>query len=81
MKKFKNELLLKKWIKLIMSIYNGENYYEKLRQQDEKICEKDYINILKKQLELLKIRLPNFKNLTIANLENFTFMTKLANFL
>ena len=81
MKKFKNELLLKKWTKLIMSIYNGQNYYEKLREQDEKLSEKDSINILKKQLELLKIRLPIFKNLTIENLENFTFMTKLDNFL
>lgn len=81
MKKFKNELLLKKWMKLILSVYNGEKYYEKLREQDEKISEKDGINILKKQIELLKKRLPIFKNITIKNIENFTFMEKLENYL
>ena len=52
MKKFKNELLLKKWIKLILSIYNGEKYYENLRKKDLKMPIKYFlifsqINILK----------------------------------
>ena len=80
MKKFKNELLLKKWIKLILSIFNGEKYYEKLKEQDEKFSEKDAINIIKKQIELLKMRLPIFKNITKENIENFTFMQKLDNY-
>ena len=80
MLKFKNELLLKKWVSLILSIYNGKNYYDNLREQDEKIVEKDAINILKKQVEILKMRLPNFKNITIKNIENFTFMQKLDNY-
>ena len=46
MKKFNNELLLKKWIKLILSIYNGKNYYDNLREQDVKILEKDAINVI-----------------------------------
>ena len=81
MKIFKNELLLKKWIKLIISIYNGQSYYEQLREKEEKISEKEAINILKKQIELLKKRLPNFKNVTIENIENFTFMTNLDNYI
>ena len=81
MKKFKNELLLKKWIKLVLSIFNGEIYYEKLKEQDEKISEKDANNIIKKQIELLKIRLPIFKNITKENIENFTFMQQLDNYL
>lgn len=80
MKKFKNELLLKKWTKLILSIYNGKNYYENLRKQEDKISEKDAINILKRQVKLLKIRQPKFKNITIKNIENFTFMKKLDTF-
>ena len=77
MKKFKNELLLKKWIKLILSIYNGLNYYEKIRNEDRKISVKYAINILEKQVELLKIRLPNFKNITMEDIENFTYMENL----
>ena len=74
MKKFRNDLLLKKWIKLILSIYNGNYYYEKLKSQDNKITEEEAINILKNQVELLKMRMPRFKNITIKNLENFEFM-------
>ena len=80
MRKFKNELLLKKWTKLILSIYNGKNYYENLRKQEDKISEKDAINILQRQVKLLKIRQPKFKNITIKNIVNFTFMKKLDTF-
>jgi glycosyltransferase involved in cell wall biosynthesis len=74
MKKFKNELLLKKWIKLILSIYNGDSYYLNLRKEDEKIPENESLIILKKQVELLKMRMPNFANITVKNIENFTYM-------
>ena len=37
MKKFNNELILQKWNKIILSIYNGDYYYQKLRKQDKKI--------------------------------------------
>ena len=78
MKKFKNELLLKKWIKLILSVYNGNKYYLNLREKDQKIPENESNKFLKKQVELLKMRIPNFKNITIENIENFTFMKNLG---
>jgi glycosyltransferase involved in cell wall biosynthesis len=74
MKKFKNDLLLKKWLKLILSIYNGDSYYLNLRKEDEKIPENESLIILKKQVELLKMRMPNFANITVKNIENFTYM-------
>ena len=74
MKKFKNELLLKRWVKLILSVYNGYNYYLKLIGKDEKISKSEYNIILKRQLELLKKRIPNFSNITVENIENFTFV-------
>ena len=77
MKKFNNELLLKKWIKLILSIYNGKNYYEKLRENDKKISKEEAINIVKNQVDLLKKRMPKFKNISIYNIQNFTFMKNL----
>ena len=37
MKKFNNELLFYKWIKLILSIYHGENYYNEMKKQEKTI--------------------------------------------
>ena len=78
MKKFKNELLLKKWIKLILSVYNGDKYYLNLREKEKTMPENESNKFLIKQVELLKMRIPNFKNITIENLENFTFMKNLG---
>ena len=74
MKQFDNKLLLKRWIKLILSIFNGDNYYQKLRYQDKKISENESLIILRNQIELLKIRRIEFINFTIDELLNFTFM-------
>ena len=77
MKKFNNDLLLKKWTKLILSIYNGDIYYQNLREQDNKISDKKALNILNNQIKLLKLRESKFKNITIKNIINFTFMENL----
>ena len=42
-KKFNNKLILLKWIKLILSVYNGDKYYEILRKQDNPISDKEYV--------------------------------------
>ena len=77
MQKFKNKLLLKKWIKLILAVYNGENYYLNLRKEDEKLPENESLTILNRQVELLKMRIPNFTKITIKDIENFTYMKNL----
>ena len=74
MKNFRNDLLLKKWIKIILSIYNGGNNYEKIRSQDKAISEKESIKIMENQVKLLKLRKKKFENITINDIENFTFM-------
>ena len=74
MKKFNNKILLKKWIKLLLSIYyNNDNFYENLRKIDKKISENMAQNFLKNQIKFLKKR-TNLKNITLNNFENFTFM-------
>ena len=74
MKNCKNELLLKKWVTLILLIhYNNDFYYEKFRKLDKKISEKKAINLLKNQIIFLKKRMI-FKHITLNNIENFTFM-------
>lgn len=77
MKKFKNELILKKWNKLILSIYNGDNYYIKLRENEKKISINAAKNIMNNQIKLLKIRNKIFANITAQNLINFTYLKDL----
>ena len=77
MKKFNNTSLLKKWVKLILSIYKGGNYYNILRNQSKIKNKNDYLKIIKNQVKLLQIRINKFKNITIKDIENFTFMKNL----
>ena len=76
-KKFNNELILLKWIKLILAVYQGENYYEILRKQDNPIPEEESLKILNIQVELLKMRLKRFKNITTTQFENLLFLQNL----
>jgi len=76
-KSFNNKILLLKWIKLILSVYKGDYYYDMLRNQDKKLPQSVASNILKNQIKLLKMRLPKFKNITIKEFENFTFLQNL----
>ena len=78
MKKLKNIILVKKWIKLILSIYFGEIYYVKLRlEREKKFFNNNIYNILKTQIKLLKMRNIFFNNITINNIDNFSFLESL----
>ena len=74
MKKYNNKNLVNKWIELILSIYNGDQYYQQLSQKNENISYTDLINIRYNQIKLFKMRLPKFINITIKDYENFTIM-------
>ena len=78
MKKFKNDLLLKKWIKLILSVYKGESFYEKLRNSNCKLNEEESLKIINNQIKLLKLRNKKFQNITINDIENLTFMENIG---
>lgn len=65
---FKNSITSKKWIELIMAVYKGEEYYQKLKEKNEMISETEAMSILNTQLKLLKERNDTFKNLTIDRL-------------
>ena len=73
-RKFKNEILLKKWIKLILSVYNGNDYYEKLRKLYTKITENKSLKLLKNQILFLRKKNKNLKYITLKNIVNFTFL-------
>jgi glycosyltransferase involved in cell wall biosynthesis len=74
MKQFRNELILKKWNQLILSIYNGDNYYQILRDKGPKISENYSMKLIKGQINLLKKRKKIFNNITLQDLCNFTKM-------
>ena len=61
MRKFNNHLTLHKWIKLLLSIVNGENYYQDLRKQDMKIDKDIALYLIKNQIKLLQNRDSNFE--------------------
>ena len=71
---FDNELLLEKWIKLILSVHFGNCYYQKLREEDKKISENEAKKILENQINLLKMRNSIYTNVTINNINNFSYM-------
>ena len=73
-KKFNNQLLVKKWIKLFLSIYNGNKYYQILKNNQKKLSKIEALNLLKRQLFLIKKRKPGYQNITISHLLNFTFL-------
>lgn len=70
MSTFKNSLTFEKWSKLIIAVYKGDTYYQKLRERNKKISETEAISIIKTQLQLLKKRYPKFKNMTFDKLIN-----------
>jgi hypothetical protein len=74
MKIFNNEILLIKWIKLILSIYHSDNSYNELRNSFKMISKTEALNILNRQINLLKIRIPIFTKTTIKDFENFTYL-------
>ena len=72
MKKYNNELLLRDWIKLILSIYTGDNFY--IKYWEKELSQDEGINILNSQLKLLKMRYKIFQNITREEFENFTYL-------
>ena len=70
MKKFNNDILLLKWVKLILSVYKGDKYFELLRNNSEKISDDEAINIINSQVKFLQMRLPNLRNITFNKFIN-----------
>ena len=75
MKVHKNDLIVKKWIKILVSIYKGidkSSFSTLFTDVNKKITEKEADIILNNQLNLLQKRKPNLKGLTIEKLKAFS---------
>lgn len=79
MKKFNNKILFKKWVKLILFINKGNYYYQKLREEESKTSTINEENIIEKQLNLLKMRIPKMENITMKDLLNLSFVRDMNN--
>jgi len=76
MKKFNNQLLFNNWVKLILSVYNGDFNYNKIKKQEEQKDENELNKLLINQIELLKKRNINFYNISIKDFQNFSNLYK-----
>ena len=76
MKKFNNRILYHKWVNLILSIYNGDIFYSKLKNQEKKLNENDLIKSLEIQIKLLQKRVKHFYNISINDFKNFSNLYK-----
>ena len=72
MKKFDNNKTIKKWIKLILSVNKGDEYFNLLKKETEPIEPKEAFNITKTQVKLINMRVPFLNNLTTSILLNFS---------
>ena len=72
MRKYDNNILVNKWIELILSVYNGDQYYQKLIENNKNISYSDLINIGYNQIKLFRMRIPNFINITLI-MENWNY--------
>ena len=77
MKQLDNYLILKRWIKIILSIYEGKENYQKLRNEDKKMPDKDAKRLIENQLNLLKHRDKSYINISLNDIINFTFIENL----
>jgi glycosyltransferase involved in cell wall biosynthesis len=75
-KNLNNIVTLNKWIKLLLSIFNGDNYYQSMRKQDIKIDKEVALNLIETQIKLLQKREFNYYNISLNDIENITFLDK-----
>ena len=73
MKTRKNKLIAKKWIKILLSVYKGDDKSFKELDNENKMTEEEANQILNNQLSLLKKRKPRFKAVTLEQFKSYSF--------
>ena len=76
MRKYDNNEIGDKWMRLILSSYLDKTYYHRIQDEDKDLVNiKEDEEILNNQINLLKNRL-KIKNVNITNIMDFNFMKK-----
>ena len=71
--KRKNNLIGKRWVKLLHAIFEGDDKtYRELGKSD--ISKEEGEQILKNQLKLIQMRIPKFKNITLEQLKYYSLL-------
>ena len=74
MKNHTNKRLMKKWTKLIMSVFRGDNSsFKKLCEDEYKISDEERDKILINQFKLFVKRKPEFSGMNFENFVNYSF--------
>ena len=74
MKRHTNQLIANRWVKLLISVYKGDNtLIQALSDNEEKITDIERDKILKNQFRLFLQRKPNFKKITFENFIDYSF--------
>jgi len=76
MEKHKNEFTIKKWVKLLYAVYNGNiESFKKLQKLDanNRISKKNAENIINNQFFLLKKRIPYLSNISLEQFQLYSF--------
>ena len=75
MKEHKNSIIVKKWIKLLLSVYRGnKSTFLKISKEQRTLSEKEAKKILNNQLLLLQKRIPLLRKITLENLIDFSLI-------
>lgn len=72
MNDFKNELISKKWVELLLTINEGKDNYNKKRMNQKRISEKEIIQILENQEKLMNLRMSE-KRINLYDLLSLNF--------
>ena len=74
MKRHTNQVIANRWVKLLISVYKGDNtLIQTLLDNEEKITDIERDKILKNQFRLFLQRRPNFKKITFENFIDYSF--------
>ena len=78
MRKYNNDDIGDKWMRLILSTYLDNAYYHRIQDEDKDLRNiKEDEEILNNQVNLLRNRIKGLKNLNNNNIKDFDFMKKL----
>lgn len=78
MRRYDNNEIGDKWMRLILSTYLDNAYYHRIQDEDKDLINiKEDEEILNNQINLLKNRIKGFKNINISNIIDFDFMKKI----
>ena len=77
MEKFNNELILNKWFKFILSIYNDDINMIKFMMKKNNISNNNTINILNNQINLINKRKIFMNNISLSDYENLSIISNL----